>query len=106
MYYFPLTMFAYSAIVYYAPIFGFDIKFLRLNSWLAALISLAAVVPVMVMLRYVKYLASAENSDELFYSDVSEKFHQLNNENIRLKKEINNLKSNENSRISNIGKNA
>lgn len=91
IYYFPIVINAYSAIVYFAPIFGYNVKFLALNSWLAAIISLATTIPIMWMLQYIKALTIVEDNNSIFYQDVKDEFEKLNLENNTLKNKLKSL---------------
>lgn len=88
LYYFPITMSAYGSIIYFAPIFGYDVHFMEWNSWLAGLISMVATLPIMKMLQNVKYLSLVETSDDDFYDDVLEKMEELHSENEELKQKL------------------
>ncbi len=88
LYYLPIAINAYSAIVYFAPIFGIQVRFLALNSWLAAVISIAITYPIMLMLKHVRYLNLEERAKDEFQSDLIEEIKKLNQENIKLKHQI------------------
>ncbi|MGE8528465.1 hypothetical protein [Chryseobacterium rhizosphaerae] len=88
IYTFPLVIFFYSAVVYYAPIFGYDVKFLRWNSWLALLASIIAGVCLYFVLKHVRWVELEENASDDFYDDVLEKFEKLNEENKNLRSQI------------------
>lgn len=95
LYYYPIAINAYSAIVYFSPIFGFKVKFLELNSWLAALISIAITYPIMLMLKHIKYLNLEEKAENDFQSDLIHEIKKLNQENIKLKHQIRSTKNHE-----------
>lgn len=88
LYYYPIVINAYSAIVYFAPIFGFQVRFLELNSWLAAIISIAITYPIMLMLKHVKYLNLEERANDDFQNDLITEIRKLDQENKRLKHQI------------------
>jgi len=88
IYYYPIVINTYSAIVYYAPIWGYNIKFLQLNSWLAALISILITFPIMRMLKRVRLLTLHEKTNDDFQSDLIHEIKKLNQENKRLKSHL------------------
>ncbi|WP_288446176.1 hypothetical protein [uncultured Chryseobacterium sp.] len=88
LYYFPIAINAYSAIVYFAPIFGFQVRFLALNSWLAGIMSIVITYPIMLMLKHVRYLSLEERATDDFQADLIVKIKKLDQENKKLKHQI------------------
>ncbi|MCE4064296.1 hypothetical protein LXM63_04265 [Chryseobacterium gleum] len=95
LYYYPIAINAYSAIVYFAPIFGYNVKFLELNSWLAAIISIAITYPIMLMLKHMRYLSLEEKATGDFQDDLIDKIKKLDQENKKLKQQISSVLNHE-----------
>lgn len=80
LYVLPITMYFYTGMVYYAPILGFKINFLRINSFIAGIYSVLAAMAVMFIIRYIKRLVLDEETNEEFYNDTREEFKILQDE--------------------------
>lgn len=85
IYYYPIAINAYSAIVYFAPIWGFNIKFLEWNSWLAAMISMIITIPIILILKHIRLLSLEEKATDDFHNDLIAKIRNLSQENKKLK---------------------
>lgn len=88
LYYYPIAINAYSAIVYFSPVFGFKVKFLELNSWLAAIISIIITYPIMLMLNHFSLLSLEEKAEVNFQEDLKIEIKKLNLENKKLKHQL------------------
>jgi hypothetical protein len=89
LYFFPFFTFFYTAIVYFAPILGYKIDFLRFNSWMAIVGAVVCSVLYMLLLKYIRLHTLEENSHELMLQDMKEEYNKLREENQKLKSQIN-----------------
>lgn len=87
-YFFPLFMFCYTGLVYFSPVLGYRVDFLKINSSLTAFGSAMAVLAFMYLLKYIRRIAMSEEASEDFYLDIKEEFEKLNQENDKLKTKL------------------
>lgn len=88
LYLLPIFMYFYSAMIYFAPTFGYHVNFLKFNSILTAVCSLFAGIAVMFIIRYIRRLVLEESTNDEFLEDVKAEFQRLKNENNSLKDQI------------------
>jgi membrane protein implicated in regulation of membrane protease activity len=89
LYFFPLFTFFYTAFVYFAPLLGYKVDFLRFNSWMAIVAAIISAVLYMLLLRYVRYHTLEENSNDLMLQDMKQEYDKLRKENHELKIKLN-----------------
>lgn len=85
LYFFPLCMFLYAGAVYFSPVFGNEVNYLKLNSWLFFVISFIGALCFMYLLKYVRRIVLVENSEDNFNIDIQEEMERLSEENNKLK---------------------
>lgn len=88
LYFFPLAIFFYTGLIYFAPTFGFKIDFLLFNSITTAIISILAGLAQVFLLKYVRRITLEESIHTDFISDVKLEFEKLKQENTFLKEKI------------------
>lgn len=88
LYFFPLFTFFYTAFVYFAPLLGFKIDFLRFNSWMAIIAAVIAAMLYMMLLKYVRFHTLEENSNYDMFKDMKEQYDELRRENQELKTKL------------------
>ena len=88
LYFLPLFMFFYSGVVYFSPILGKEVDFLKFNSWLAFVISLVGALAFMYTIKYVRLINLSEIAHDNFYYDVKNEFEKLQQENTELKTKL------------------
>lgn len=94
IYFFPLFIFFYSAIVYYAPIFNYHIKFLAFNSWLALIVSIVAAFLFIWLFGILKWIKLEEISNDDMLNDMKFEYDKLREENRQLKTKLNEITKN------------
>lgn len=88
LYFFPLFTFFYTAFVYFAPLLGFKIDFLRFNSWMAIVAAVITAILYMMLLKYVRFHTLEENSNYDMFKDMKEQYDELRRENQELKTKL------------------
>lgn len=89
LYFFPLFTFFYTAFVYFAPLLGFQIDFLRFNSWMAIIAAIISAILYMMLLKYIRFHTLEENSNDDMLKDMKEEYDKLRKENQELKLKLN-----------------
>lgn len=88
LYFFPLFTFFYTAFVYFAPILGYKVDFLRFNSWMAVIAAIASAILYMILLKYVRFYTLAEDNNDNMLEDLKLQYYKVKNENSELKLKI------------------
>ncbi|CAD0220428.1 hypothetical protein [Chryseobacterium sp. JV274] len=85
LYFFPLLTSFYSGTVYFSPILGGKVDFLKVNSWTFFIVSAAGALLYMWLLKYIRWLRLDENASDHFKNDLKEEIKRLKQENEQLK---------------------
>lgn len=89
LYFFPLFTFFYTAFVYFAPLLGYKIDFLRFNSWMAIVAAIISAIIYMRLLKYIRYYKLEEDYNELMMQDMHDEYEKLRQENSELRLKLN-----------------
>ncbi|WPO89923.1 hypothetical protein [Chryseobacterium sp. HR92] len=89
LYFFPLLTSFYSGTVYFSPIIGNKVDFLKVNSWTFFTVSVIGTILYMWLLKYIRRVRLEEGASDNFQKDLIEEIEKLSAENDRLKNKLN-----------------
>lgn len=89
LYFFPLFTFFYTAFVYFSPLLGYNVDFLKFNSWMAIVAAVISSILYMFLLKYIRLHTLEEDSNFDMIQDMKEEYDKLRLENQELKLNIN-----------------